>query len=240
MSEFRVEGDEASNRRGDLRLRLILWGAVFALSGIALFTVYGVHSIGRELNSALLWLSALIVLGVILAAHLLSIHRGRVTVKRESVFVLTDTDLLQRRSGHPDVQIGLSQIKALYERPGWLVVESVEPHRRIAIPLQIVGFRSLRAELTKYGPVLTPPRISLMWLVFGTAYILCFGLALWSRDAAVAKVAGLVGIMVFGWGSFLLGRQVRHSTKRLLIWILIGLCWVAATVAIYVQLWTAL
>ena len=78
------------------------------------------------------------------------------------IYELTDKDLFLRRSGYADLQIGLSEIAALHERPGWLVVLSAEPRRTIAIPQQVEGFRFLRAELTKHSHVITLPRLSLL------------------------------------------------------------------------------
>ena len=147
MSEFRVISDEKSIRKRERWTRLIFWGAASTLSGVTLFAVYGADFASPELKTALAWLAGLIVAGTIIGAYFVVYRHAIEKAKRELVFELTDTDLVRRKSGWPDVRIGLPEIRALYERQDWLVVESVEPTRRIAIPAEAEGFAVLRAEL---------------------------------------------------------------------------------------------
>ena len=158
MSEFRIVPNDASNRSRDLRIRLVSWGMVLVLSAITVFAVYGARSASRELTTALTWLAVLVLVGAIVGARSLAFRLGMERVEREMVFVLTDNELVRKRSGWPDVRIGLSKMSSLYERHGWLVVERASPHTRIAIPATVDGFVLLREELAKYRPVTGPSR----------------------------------------------------------------------------------
>ncbi len=123
MSEFKVISDNKSFRKRERWTRLTLWGAAFALSCITLFAFYGANSASPELTTVLAWLAGLIVAASIVGANLVSYRQGMERVKLDSSFELTDKDLIRRKAGWPDVRIGLPEIRALYERQGWLVVE---------------------------------------------------------------------------------------------------------------------
>ena len=226
---------EEFNRSGDRRIRLISWSTVLLLAGIALFALYGAHSASRQVNAALTWLAVLIVVGAIVGARSLAVRLGLKRVQRDLVFELTNKGLVRRRSGWPDVRIGFSEISTLYERHGWLVVESVEPRRKIAVPKEVEGFLSLRAELAKHSPIIVPPRRSLLRLVPMIASFLCWGLVLWSKDAVVLRIAGTIAVILLAWESFRLTTQLRHSPKRLFLWTFVGLGWVTAALVVYLR-----
>src|SRR6266853_4205022 len=137
MSEFRVSSNKESTQRRDHGTRLVLWGAVLVLSCITLFAVYDAGSASPQIKTALAWLAGLIVAGAIGGAYFLSYRQAIEKVKEGLVFELTEKDLVRRRSGWRDVRIGLQEIHTLYEGQGWLVVESVEPIRKIAIPAEV-------------------------------------------------------------------------------------------------------
>jgi hypothetical protein len=181
----------------------------------------------------------LTVVGAFVGARFLAVRLGLQKVERDLVFVLTDKDLVRKRSGWPDIGIGLSEINALYEEPGWLVVESVEPRRRIAVPEEVDGFASLRAELAKHSPLLVPPRLSVAGFsrfIPVAASILCWGLVMWSKDAGVAKAAGTIALMLLGWESFRLYWQLRRGLTRPILWILVALGWSAAVAIVYLRI----
>src|SRR5438477_9249880 len=129
MTEFRFSPDAASDRRRDRTIRLILWGAVLALLGVAYFAVLASRSATSQTNTAVTAITFVIVVGVVAGAYYLAIRLGPERLKRSMVFDLTATELVGRSRGRPDVRIGLSELKALYERPGWLVVQSEPPQR---------------------------------------------------------------------------------------------------------------
>ena len=234
MSEFRVISDEKSFRKRERWTRLLFWGAALALLGITLFAVYGADSASPQLTSALVWLAGLIVAGTLIGANFLSYRRAIEKMKEDPFFELTDKDLIRRRSEWPDVRIGLPEIRALYERPGWLVVESVEPTRRIAIPACVEGFAELRAELTKHGSVIiTRARRSVAGFTLLAVTFICWGVVLWSKNSKAQGLAAAVGLIVMAWESLLLIRMMRGKPKKFLVWIAVGISWAAAVLLVY-------
>ncbi len=235
MTEFKVASSDVSDRGRERNVRLITWGVVLIMSGITLFAVYGAHSASPPLVRALGWLAVIIVVAAIVGAQFLAARLGVEKFEHDLVFVLTETDVVRKRGGWPDVQIGFSEIKALYQRPGWLVVESNQPRRRIAIPERVEGFGSLRAELVKHAPIVATPQRSPMRFILVVASLVCWGLVLWSRDAAVVMASGAVALLLLGWESFRLFGQLRHRPKKVVLCLLIGLSWVAAALLVYLR-----
>ena len=241
MSEFRVISDEKSIRKRERSIRLVFWGAAFTLSGVTLFAVYGADSASPQLNIALIWLAGVIVAGTIVGANLLSYRQGMEKVKRDLSFELTDKDLIRRKAGWPDVRIGLAEIRALYEHPGGgLVVESVEPVKRVAIPAEVEGFAALRSELAKHNSIVTAQRRSVLAftvLVFTPLVVslICWVVALESKNSTARWLAAAAALMIFAWGSWRLMRLMNGKPKRFLVWIALGLSWAAAISLVYLH-----
>lgn len=234
MSEFRVISDEKSFRKRERWTRLFFWGAAFALSGITLFAVYGADSASPQLKTALTWLAGVIVAGTIIGANFVSYLRANEKVKTDPVFELTDKDLIRRRSGWPDVRIGLTEIRALYESRGWLVVESVEPTRRIATPVRVDGFADLRAELMKHGSVIiTRGGRSVSGFTVVVIEFICWGIVLWSKNSIAQALAAAVAFVVLAWGSLRLIRIMSGKPKKFFVWIAVGISWAAAILLLY-------
>jgi len=236
MSEFKVASFDASDRGRERNIRLITWGAVLVMSGITLFAVYDARSASPQLVRALGWLAVVIVAAAIVGAHFLAARLGLEKFEHDLVFVLTDKEVVRRRRGWPDVQIGLAEIKTLYRRPGWLVVESNEPRRTMAIPERVEGFESLRSELTKHSPITAAPQRSPWGFIALVGSFLCWGLVLLSKDTGVVMGAGAVALLLLVWESSRLFGQLRRSPKRLPLSLLIGLSWVAAALLVYLRI----
>ncbi len=235
MREFKVASHDASDRGRERNIRMITWGLVLVMSGITLFAVYDARSADPQLVRTLGWLAVVIVVAAIAGAHFLAAHLGLEKFERDLVFVLTDKDVVRRRQGWPDVQIGLAEIRALYQQPGRLVVESNEPRRTMAIPERVEGFESLCTELAKHSSITAAPQRSPLRLASLIGSLLCWGLVLWSRDTGVLMGAGAMALILLTWESFRLLRQLRHSPKRVALSLLIGLGWVAAVLLIYLR-----
>ena len=233
MSEFRVAFNEASQRKRDGKIRLAAWGTILLLSVATVVGILSVRSSRPQVNTAFIWFAALLVLGAIVGAHFVAVRLGLERVERDMVFVLTDKDLVRKRNGWPDVRINFSEISALYERPGWLVVEGSEPPRKIAVPDVVEGFAAIRAELAKHGTITAQPRSSPLGLVTMLASFLCWGAVLWSKDAGVLRIAAALALILLAWESFRFSTRLRQSPKRFLVWVWIGLGWVAAILVVY-------
>lgn len=236
MNEFKVASPDASDRGREGNIRLITWGVVLVMSGITLFAVYDARSASPQLVRALGWLAVVIVAAAIVGAHFLAARLGLGKYGHELVFVLTDKAVVRRRPGWPDVQIGLAEIKSLHQRPGWLVVESNQPRRTMAIPERVEGFESLRSELTKHSPITAAPQRSPWGFLVLIGSFLCWGLVLLSKDTGVVMGAGAVALLLLVWESFRIFGQLRHSPKRLALSLLIGLSWVAAALLVYLRI----
>jgi hypothetical protein len=181
----------------------------------------------------LAWLAGVIVAGTIIGAQFVAYRQGLKKLRKDLVFELTDKDLVRRSSGWPDVRIGLPEIRTLYEHPGGLVVESVEPTRRIAIPARVEGFATLRAELTKHGSVIIARGRSVTGFTFLAVEFICWGIVFWSKDSRAQALAAAVALMVLAWESLRLIRMMGGKPKKFLVWIAVGISWAAAILLVY-------
>ena len=232
MSEFRVVFNEA-NRKRDRRIRLIIWGTIPLLLVATVLGIYGALSFHPYVYAAFTWLAVLMVASAIVGGHFLAIHLGRERSRRDTVFLLTERDVVCRRAGRPDVRIDFSEISTLLEGRDWLVVESVQPVRKMAIPKDAEGFASLRAELAKHGPIIVPKGGAILGAIPTVASLLLWGLVLRSKDVSVVRGAAAIALILLGWASLRLDKQIRQSPKRLFVWIPLGLSWVAAILLVY-------
>lgn len=236
IREFKVAPPKASERSGDRNIRLITWGTVLIMSGITLFAVYGSRSASPQLVRALGWVAVVIVALAIVGAYFLAARLGLKRFERDLVFGLTDKEVIRRTQGWPEVRIGLTEIKALYQRSGWLVVEGNEPGRTMAIPERVEGFESLRAELTKHCSIRAAPQRSPRRFIALVGSVISWGLVLLSTHTSVVMGAGAVALALLAWESFRLFAQLRHGPQRVALSLLIGLSWVAAALLVYIRI----
>lgn len=237
MNEFRVVLDQVSSRNRDRKIRLVAWGSVLLLVIVSALGVWAAILDSARAHAILTAFAVQIVAGAIVGAYVLGMYLSLERSKRDLVFVLTESGLVRRRSGWPDVQIGFSEIKALHDRRSSLVVESVDPDRRIAIPKDVDRFDSLRAELAKHGPIIVasrPSRFALPLRLLPTvASLVCWGVLLWSRDSTLEIVAGAAVLTLLLWSSFHLGKSTRRDPERNYVWAMISLGWLGAILLIY-------
>lgn len=224
-------------------MRFVLWGAVPGILAVILFFTYGAGSAGPLLNSPE-GLGGLVVVLVLLGGFVRALRHARDVIALQTVFVLTDTHLIRRRTGHPDIQIGLTEMK-LYLRSGLLLVESADPLRKISIPEDVSRFEFLRTELARHVPAVrqpgrSPAINSLIGSILGCVLVLVsiisWALVLWSRNALAAGLGAAIGAILLGWHSFFLGRHFRNHPKRPLILAWIGIEWVAAALVVCFRL----
>jgi len=156
MREFKIVPDKNSERRRDRKIRLILWSTVLALIGVTVLGILGARSENIQLHTVLVYIAWSIVAGTLLGVHFLGMRLGTEKIQRDLIFVLTDKDLVRRRNGWPEIRIGFDEISSVCLRKGGLVIESVEPRRKIYVPKKVDGFEFLRAELSKRRPADAP------------------------------------------------------------------------------------
>ncbi len=234
MTEFRVlPSDALTERRRHRSIRIILWGAVFALVAIPVIGIGRVRSASYQENAVYTCLAVAILIGAVGGAYYAAARMGLERAKLKTTLVLTDQELVRRREGWPDVRIALSEINALYAHPNSLVVESVDRSRRIAVWKDVERFESLRAELLKHGPLLKPPAPSLLGWIPTVVSFLCWPLVLWSNDALVVKSTGIVLLVLLGWSCFSFGKKLRDIPKRVVLQLWLAASWAAAAWLVY-------
>ena len=236
MQEFKVPVNKSSGDRRDRTLRLILWGIIVALLVITLFAVYVSRSASPQLNTLLVWVAGILVVATVATAHFSAFRHGVEELENTSAFVLNESYLVRRRARYPDVRIGFSEISALYERQGSLLVESAKAHKRIAIPAKVEGFAALRQELLKHGEIRILPPPSAFTVIPGLALLVCWVLVAWSKDVTAVKVAGAAGLLLLGWECFLLYRKLRFSPHRILVWSVVTVSWLGMVAVLYFRL----
>lgn len=107
MAEFRISSAVSKQSR-DRVIRPVVWGAVAILFGVMLFSMYGTESFSLGVNRALAWVAGLTVAATVVWAYAYSARMGLKNVRLNSVFVLTDRELVRHIADWPDVSIGLS------------------------------------------------------------------------------------------------------------------------------------
>ena len=114
-------------------------------------------------------------------------------------------------------------------------MESVEPTRRIVIPVCVEGFAALRAELTKHSSVTITRGRSVAGFTLTAVAFICGGVVLWSKNSRAQGLAAAVGLIVLAWESLLLIRIMDGKPKKFLVWIGIGISWATAIFLAYQQ-----
>jgi hypothetical protein len=186
------------------------------------------------------WLAAFTIIGAVMAAYIVAFQQGMQRFKHQMVILLSDREIVRKRRGWPDVKIAFSEISNLHEEPSWLVVESVEPRRRIIVPKEVQGFESLRAELAKQHPLVVLAKrpvkgTAIKGIVFAAISVLCWAAVLWFRDMTLALIAGVVGLGFLVSESYRLWVLLRHGPKRFLVLVCLGLAWLAALILISIR-----
>jgi len=236
VQEFRVTGASPDGLVRERRIRIALWCAVIFLAGLALFAIFGGRLTAPRINIALAWIAGCAVIGTIVCANFLAFDHGMEKIKRETVFLLTDKELIRRRSGWPDLIIALPEVRVLREEKAWLVVESTEPRRIIRIPAEVNDFEVLRAHLRQRGPVVTSRQRFFAGLMIGIGYLICQVLVFASGVNAVAIVAAVAGLLLPGVDVFRMRRTWQDNPKRFLLWMWFGSRWVTAAAIICLRM----
>jgi hypothetical protein len=236
MSEFKIVSRQETDTRREYKVRLLTWGSVVAVAVIALASLYAVRFSNRELDNVLIVLVVVLMTGAIVGGPFFAARLGLERLERDLVFELTDTEMIRRRRGFPDIRIGLSEIDGLHERSGWLVVESSKPRRMMAIPEALEGFDVLRAELLKHCSIVAKRQRSLLDAALLLVSLFCWGILLWSRSTVAGLLAAISALVLLGWESLRLHRLLRHGSQRSVLWFLIGSTWAVAALVIYLRI----
>ena len=241
MLEFKIETDalnerrEAKGRKG----RLLSWGIVLLLFAMAV-SIYALGLLGLLSADSdlrwLAWLSVPAILGAVIGASILACREALRRAECEMVFVLDDNGIVRRRKGFPEVRIAFSEVDTLGEELRWLVVKSIEPRRKIAIPNNVEGFEVIRAELTKHHALSAQvKKLPLKSAAPMTISVLSWAAVLWFRDVRVVIPAGVIAMAFLALGSRRLWTLLRRGPKRLFSLVCLGIVWFSAILLIYLR-----
>lgn len=233
MTEFKIEGEAL---RRDAQFRMLSWSTVLLLLvATALLFVLGVSG-DLTAYPSLRLLFVFTLLGTVVGACIFACREALHYAERQMVFVLEDNEVVRKRRGYPEVRISFSEIGALSEELGWLIIKSIEPGRKIAIPNSVKGYGTIRAELTKHHPLSVRVAFPLKSTALLAVSLLSWGAALWLRDIRGIMAAGIVAVITLAFGSYRLWALLHRSSMRLLLWITLGFAWLLALLVIYFRL----
>ena len=229
MEEFKIEG---SALRREARSSAFLWGSVFLLMVVAvLFVVLGEH------KSSDADMFAITVLGVGVAASIILVCREALHYAfRQMVFVLTGKEIIRRRKGYSEVRIAFSEIENLSEELGYLIVESDEPRKKIAIPHSVSGYEAIRTELSKYCQLSARVGLSLKGAALLAASLASWTAFLRSTDARVVIAAGGIALITLAFGSRHLWKLLRSDSNRSLFWVPLAFAWLIAFLLMFLRI----
>jgi hypothetical protein len=201
--------------------RIFAGAAVIVLLVILCIALWTPEGLSDETRKILAWIAGAIVVAAVPVGTLLGFKQGLWKLKEGYRVEVSDGKIIQRRPEAPPVEIPINQIVSLQLRPGrWLVVRGGEPEKQMAVPLEIVGFESLKREISANRTVskLSP------WLFLPSAsFVLACLLLLDSQNRTVAMGAGVVALLIQGVSIYSL-RQLRRSKQKarflLLVYIL--------------------
>lgn len=232
MQEFRIEGHAL---RREHRFSVLSWGTILLLTtATILLFVLGVTG-HLSANSNLRWLFVFTFFGAVIGACILGCLEALHYAKRQMVFVLDDNEIIRKRQGYPDVKIAFSEIETLSEELRWLIINSTEPRRKIAVPNNVRGYEVIRAELAKHHDLLPLAKFPLKSAALPPVAILCWAAVLWLRDPRVVVPAGAIGLTLLVFGSYQLWILLRRGRKRSFALVCLGFAWIAAALIIYAR-----
>jgi hypothetical protein len=151
VPDYKIEPD-ALSKRHEARIRLASWGTVLSFAMTVLVFVLRFRGL-LTAQSNLKWLAAFALLGAVVGSCVLAGREALRRAEREMVFVIDENAVVRKRKGWPDERIAFLEVSAIREELRWLVVESTEPYRKIAIPNDVKGYQAIRAELARHHPL---------------------------------------------------------------------------------------
>ena len=232
MPEFRIENGALKR---EARFRMLSWGTVSLLvAGAACLLILRASGYIGD-NSGLGSLFVLTILSAAIIAIILAPREGLRRAERKMVFALDDKRIVRKRQGYADVEIAFSEVETLREELRWLVITSTEPRRKIAVPKNVSGYELIRTELAKHHPLSARAAFPSRGAALLTVSVLSWAAVLWFRDVRGIIAAGTVAVVTLAFGSYRLWTLLHRGSKRLLLWISLGLAWLAALLLIYLR-----
>jgi hypothetical protein len=208
---------------------MLSWGIALLLMAITVF-IFVLRFLGLTAGPNAGWLAVLAFLGALFGGCILACREAMNYAERQMVFVLGDNEIIRKRHGYPDVKIAFSEIETLTEELRWLIVTSIGPRRKIAVPSNVRGYEAIRAELAKHHALSPPSRFPLKGTVLMTVSLLSWAAVIWLRDLKAVIPAGGIGLTLLVFGSYRLWVLLRRRRKTLLALVCLGFVWIAVAV----------
>ena len=195
--------------------RIFAVAVVIALLLILCIAIWEPEGLSDETRKILAWIAGTIVVAAVAVGCRLGFKQGLWKLKEGYRVEVSDGKIIQRRPGSPFVEIPIDQIVSLHlSRGRWLVIRGGEPKRQIAVPLEIVGFESLKREISadRNAPLL---RLKLpLWLYLPSAsFVLACFFLFTSHNLAVVMGAGGAALLLQGFSIYSLRQLKRFNQK---------------------------
>jgi hypothetical protein len=188
-------------------------GFMLVILCIALWTPLG---LGDGIRHILAWTAGAIVIAGVAVGYRVAFKEGYWKLKRGYRVEVSDGKIIQKRAGAPIVEMPIDQIKSLqHRRGGWLVIRGGEPENEVAVPTDVIGFDSLKRELSANRQISPLPDAELSrWVFLPSASIVVAGLLLFlSHQRIVVMIAGLAILLIQGMAIFSIRRLLRSKPR---------------------------
>ena len=195
--------------------RIFAGVAIILLLVILCIAIWTPAGLSDETRKILAWVAGAIVVGAVVVGNRMAFKEGLWKLKEGYRVEVADGKIIQSRPGAPIVEIPVDQVASLHQsRGGWLIVRGGEPERQVAVPSEIVGFESLKRELSasrtvsRLGVEFSP------WLFLPSAsFILACFFLLTSHHRAIVTAAGGAALLLQVFSIYSL-RGLMQSNRR--------------------------
>ncbi|MHB8503289.1 MAG: hypothetical protein ACYDCG_02685 [Candidatus Acidiferrales bacterium] len=202
--------------------RIFVWVTVVPLLVILFVAVWTPVGLSDDSRKILGWVAGAIVVAAVVIGNRLAFKQSLWKLKEGYRVEVSDGKIIQSRHGSPVVEIPVDQIASLrYGRGRWLIVRGCQPERQMAVPLEIVGFESLKREISENRTV-SPLKAELSpWLFLPSAtFVLACLFLFTSHNRVVIVAAGSAAILLQGMAGmafFSLRHRMPFNRKAILI-----------------------
>jgi hypothetical protein len=195
--------------------RIFAGVTIILLLAILCIAIWTPEGLSDEIRKILGWVAGAIVVAAVVIGNRLGFKEGLWKLKEGHQVEVSDGKIIQRRPGVAIVEIPVDQIASLNQsRGGWLIIRGGEPERQVAVPSEIVGFESLKRELSGNRTV-SPLRVKFSpWLFLpSVSFILACFFLLTSHNRSVVMAAGGAALLLQGFSIYSLRRLMRSNRK---------------------------
>jgi hypothetical protein len=230
MKVFRVSPPRRVWTDGQLVLFIVLGGSALVILSFGLLAL-APSIVDRDLRHLI---GAVSVLSVVAGIPSITFLALRFKINRENskfTYLLTETELTRRAPGFPDIRLDLDQIVVLTREKGYLLAGTHS--RLVRVPVNVNNFDTLLAELGKRCPVPQSGESIPTGILPLAASILAWCLMFYSHRLAVVYSSTLAGVLLLMWSTVGVVRKSFKSSRRIAIWSVLALSWLAALTLVF-------